>query len=134
MSLTDLPPEILTYVFKNLGSIDDVHHLARSWRAAAKVIQQQSTYVDIMRSVISHAPANRFDVQLCKVQELHRQVVSQVQMNPMFVFTASGSSNQAQHCDEHHLLDAIVDDQETSISDALTDNRIHEVNTISVLR
>jgi hypothetical protein len=77
--LLQLPPEILELVFHGLGSIDDVHHLARACRKTYDVIRRQNIYVEIMRSVISHSAQHRFDLQLCSLLNLHRYIVGHMQ-------------------------------------------------------
>lgn len=74
--LTDLPYELLGQIYHHLGSIDDVHYLGRTCKLTHHVIQHKSSYVDIMRSVISQAPQHRYDVQLCQMLRLHGAIVS----------------------------------------------------------
>ncbi|KAF2120609.1 hypothetical protein BDV96DRAFT_565167 [Lophiotrema nucula] len=75
MALTGLPTELLEQIFHSLESIDDVHHLARSCQATYHAIRQHSVYVEVMRSVISQSIVHRFDLQLCYLLDLHREVV-----------------------------------------------------------
>lgn len=77
-TLTQLSNEVLTIIFHHLGSIDDVHHLARTCRLLSKIIQgkdQSRIYKKIMRSVIINAPHHRFDIQLCRMLDHHAEVV-----------------------------------------------------------
>lgn len=77
----DLPPELLELVFHHLGSIDDVHHLGRACKKSCGIVQRQSLYVEIMRSIIRKSPQHRFDLQLCKMLELHRNIVRHMQQD-----------------------------------------------------
>ena len=79
--MLDLPPELLELVFHFLGSIDDVHHLGRSWKKTYDIIRRQTIYVEIMRSIIRKSPQHRFDLQLCKMLDLHRRIVERMQQN-----------------------------------------------------
>ncbi|KAF2002892.1 hypothetical protein P154DRAFT_461872, partial [Amniculicola lignicola CBS 123094] len=74
--LTDLPTELLVEVFSYLGSIDDVHHLARACKDLSSIIQKQAVYVDIMRTIIIRSPAHRSDIQLCSLLALHKDLLN----------------------------------------------------------
>lgn len=76
--LQDLPAELLELIYRSLASIDDVHSFGRSCRKSHLVIQRPRIYVSIMRSVIAKAPQHRYEHQLCKMLDLHREVVKSV--------------------------------------------------------
>jgi hypothetical protein len=79
--LRDLPQELLVLIYHSLESIDDVHHMARTCRKAHEALQSQAIYLDIMRSVIGQAPQHRYDLQLCRMLDLHQDVVERMQQN-----------------------------------------------------
>ncbi|KAI4947659.1 hypothetical protein J4E91_006481 [Alternaria rosae] len=68
--LTDLPPENLEQIYHFLGSIDDAHHLGRTF------IQHHNIYLEIMRSIIYSSPQHRYDFQLNKALILHSKIVA----------------------------------------------------------
>jgi hypothetical protein len=78
-NLRDLPQELLVLIFNFLGSIDDVHNLGRTYRKAHGALQSRPIYLDIMRSVIGQAPQHRYDLQLCRILDLHQDVVEHMQ-------------------------------------------------------
>jgi hypothetical protein len=75
----DLPFEIIEMIYLHLGSIDDVHSLGRAFKYAYAVMQERKEYLDIMRAIIYHSPCHRFDVQLCQMLDLHRDIVQHFQ-------------------------------------------------------
>jgi hypothetical protein len=77
----DLPPELLVPIFHSLGSIDDVHYFGRTCRKTYDIIQRQSDYVKIMRSVIAQSPQHRYDLQLSRMLKFHGAVVEEMQQN-----------------------------------------------------
>jgi hypothetical protein len=89
-NLRSLPPELLESIFRFLGSIDDVHSLGRVCRKTHDVIQRHAIYVDIMRSIIGQAPQHRYDLQLCKMLDLHKDIVEYTQR-----YASSLSATQA---------------------------------------
>ncbi|EOA82088.1 hypothetical protein ACJQWK_05228 [Exserohilum turcicum] len=76
--LTDLPIELLEQIYHALGSIDDVHHLARACKKTHHVISRRRIYLDIMRSIIHFSPQHRYDYQLCKMLDFHQRIVTHV--------------------------------------------------------
>jgi hypothetical protein len=78
-NLRDLPQELLVLIFNFLGSIDDVHNLGRTYRKAHGALQSRPIYLDIMRSVIGQAPQHRYDLQLCRILDLHQDIVEHMQ-------------------------------------------------------
>lgn len=72
---TDLPPELLEIIYHQLDSIDDVHSLSRTHSTAYHAIKKRTVYTKVMRSIIGRSWQHRFDLQLCNVLELHREVV-----------------------------------------------------------
>lgn len=74
-----LPPELLEIMLRLLGSIDDVHNMGRTCKKAYDLLQRPTTYVKIMRSVIGRAPQHRYELQLCKMLDLHHDVVQHIQ-------------------------------------------------------
>ncbi|KAG9186713.1 hypothetical protein G6011_09821 [Alternaria panax] len=80
--LTNLPPEILEQIYHYLGSIDDVHHFARTCIKTHHVIQGRTIYLGIMRSIIHSSPQHRFDFQLCTSLALHRKIVTHIERHP----------------------------------------------------
>jgi hypothetical protein len=89
-NLRSLPPELLETIFRSLGSIDDVHSLGRACRKTNDVIRRPAIHVDIMRSIIGQAPQHRYDLQLCKILDLHKDVVEYTQR-----YASSLSATQA---------------------------------------
>ncbi|KAF1956285.1 hypothetical protein CC80DRAFT_413970 [Byssothecium circinans] len=73
--ISRLPAELLEEIFHYLCSIDDVHHFGRTCKAAFHVIQRQTVYNEIMRSVIGTSPQHRFDLSLSRALDLHREIV-----------------------------------------------------------
>jgi hypothetical protein len=72
--LSDLPVEVLELIFHHLGSIDDVHSFGRTCNATHHVINRQSVYTNIMRSVIGRSPQHRYDILLCRMLDMHRGI------------------------------------------------------------
>jgi hypothetical protein len=72
---TDLPSELLEIIYHQLDSIDDVHSLSRTHSTAYRAIEQRTVYTKVMRSIIGRSWQHRFDLQLCSVLELHREIV-----------------------------------------------------------
>ncbi|KAF2636981.1 hypothetical protein P280DRAFT_472500 [Massarina eburnea CBS 473.64] len=70
-----LPPELLEEIYHYLGSIDDVHHFGRTCKSTLHVIQRQTVYTEIMRSIIGTSSQHRFDVSLSRMLDLHRDIV-----------------------------------------------------------
>ncbi|KAF2833332.1 hypothetical protein CC86DRAFT_8359 [Ophiobolus disseminans] len=77
--ILDFPPELLELVFHHLGSIDDVHHLGRACKKTYSIVKRKTLYIEIMRSIIRKSPQHRFDLQLCRMLELHRNIVGHMQ-------------------------------------------------------
>jgi F-box domain len=50
--LLDLPSEVITLIFCNLRDIDDVNHLSRSCRRLHSILQNEATYLIVMRTII----------------------------------------------------------------------------------
>lgn len=80
-NLQSLPPELLEMIYRSLGSIDDVHYLGRACKKTCDIIQRPVIYVGIMRSVIGEAPQHRYDLQLCKMLDLHKSLVARMQQD-----------------------------------------------------
>jgi hypothetical protein len=78
-NLRSLPPELLETIFRFLASIDDVHSLGRACKKTHDVIRRPAIYVDIMRSILRQAPQHRHDLQLCKMLDLHKDIVEYTQ-------------------------------------------------------
>ncbi|KAH3906174.1 hypothetical protein HBH56_209480 [Parastagonospora nodorum] len=73
-----LPPELLEMILHLMGSIDDVHNMGRTCKKTYDILQRPTRYVKIMRSVIGCAPQHRYDLQLCKMLDLHQDVVQHI--------------------------------------------------------
>jgi hypothetical protein len=138
MELTALPNELLAHVFKHLASVDDVHHLGRSCKAAYAIIKDQSTYVKIMRSVIGCSQAHRFDIQLCQMLEVHNYAVSHFRTPGLPFIPTLLSRGGLHHTNasrlECYIAEAVQNDEDEAGTDGLfglTDARIYEVPTIS---
>jgi hypothetical protein len=78
-SLRDLPQELLVLIYHGLGSVDDAHNFGRAYKKAYGTIQSPLIYLNVMRSIIGQAPQHRFDLQLCKMLDLHKDVVERMQ-------------------------------------------------------
>lgn len=94
VGLQDLPGELLELIFRSLASIDDVHSFGRTCRKSHLVIRRPTLYVSIMRSVISKATQHRYDHQLCKMLDLHREVVKRVQYGTAMLIPATRAGPQ----------------------------------------
>ena len=79
--LMSLPPEMLELVYHHLDSIDDVHSFGRTHSKTYHVIKRQTVYTEIMRSIIGRSWAHRYDLQLCNILELHKDVVRHFQQD-----------------------------------------------------
>jgi len=77
--LIDLPVEVLEMIFHYLGTIDDVHLFGRTCTKTAGVIERQTTYTNIMRSVVTRASQHRYDAQLYWILKFHGHVVCHFQ-------------------------------------------------------
>ncbi|KAF2813223.1 uncharacterized protein BDZ99DRAFT_556591 [Mytilinidion resinicola] len=73
-SLNGLPNELLVEVFSRLGGIDDVINLSQSFPGAQQVINTRGFYLSIMRAVILSSHTHRFDVQLCRLLALQKDL------------------------------------------------------------
>jgi hypothetical protein len=80
-NLRDLPQELLVLIYHGLGSIEDVHSFGRTYRKAYGTIQRPPIYLNVMRSIIGQAPQHRYDLQLCKMLDLHKDVVEHMQQH-----------------------------------------------------
>jgi hypothetical protein len=80
-NLRDLPQELLVLIYHGLGSIDDVHSFGRAYRKAYGTIQRSPIYLNVMRSIIGQAPQHRYDLQLCKMLDLHKDVAEYMQQH-----------------------------------------------------
>jgi hypothetical protein len=74
-NLTSLPLELLVLIYHHLDTIDDVHSLGRTHSKTFHVIERQTVYTEIMRSIIGRSWVHRYDLQLCNILELHGEVV-----------------------------------------------------------
>ncbi|KAF2739870.1 hypothetical protein EJ04DRAFT_483284 [Polyplosphaeria fusca] len=135
--LVDLPLELLVLLYLCLDSIDDVHHLARACQATYRAIQMGKTYVTVMRSVIRTSPAHRFDIQLCRLLVLHRQIAAHLANGgaplPPTQLPPPGSTMTYQNLNdwERHLLWSVADkaylaDRE-SYEAVLNDERVYDI-------
>jgi hypothetical protein len=108
--LTALPTELLEQVFHYLDTIEDVHHFARACKASYHVTRRDSTYVQIMRSVIHRSPAHRHDIQLSRLLKMHSDIVERGR--PIQATNVGSNSAQQTHADdwEDRLLCAIVNE------------------------
>lgn len=77
--LMDLPSEILELIYHNLDSIDDVHSFGRTYSGTFHVIKRRTVYTEIMRSIIGSSQHHRYDLQLCRIIVLHRNIVQHFQ-------------------------------------------------------
>ncbi|KAF2189719.1 hypothetical protein K469DRAFT_561973 [Zopfia rhizophila CBS 207.26] len=116
--LTNLPTELLEQIYHSLGSIDDVLHLGRACKATHNVLDNDKTWLEIMRSVIYRSPAHRFDVQLCKILELHRDLVQH--------FKSGGAAlpvSRLQKC----ILDQSYLNDNVPIEAAISDEDVYDI-------
>lgn len=74
-TLLDLPAELLEAIFHYLGNIDDVHYFGRACKATHHVIRRSTVYTEIMRSVIAGSAQHRYDIMLCRMLDLRRDIV-----------------------------------------------------------
>ncbi|KAF2267054.1 hypothetical protein CC78DRAFT_103098 [Lojkania enalia] len=133
--LIDLPRELLEIIYHHLGSIDDVHHLARTCKISYGAIRNDKAYLEIMRSIIRHSPVHRFDIQLCRMLELHNDLVQYFQSGGMpllpTTIDARGWHNTNMSTYELQLGRAITDRSHLYdsyfLGDALSDNRVYDI-------
>lgn len=135
--LTGLPPELIELIFHGLGSIDDVHHFGRVCRKTYDVLQNRSAYVEIMRSIILQSSIHRFDVQLCRMLDLHNQLVKHFQdghdpITPSSITpTVMGTGNAIMNQWETQLYEAITDGHylrdDQRLRDELSKARVYDI-------
>ncbi|KAF3482085.1 uncharacterized protein GIQ15_04844 [Arthroderma uncinatum] len=75
-SLLNLPNELLLFIFKELGDLDDVAHLERSCRHLHSLLEYGSHRLDIFRAVIINAEHHKYDVDLCYFIEANQAYAS----------------------------------------------------------
>jgi hypothetical protein len=80
-NLRDLPQELLVLIYHFLGSIDDVHREGRASRKTYEAIQSPPIYLNVMRSIIRQASQHRYGLELCKMLDLHKDVVECMQQH-----------------------------------------------------
>ncbi|OJJ30835.1 hypothetical protein ASPWEDRAFT_175939 [Aspergillus wentii DTO 134E9] len=63
-SLQDLPPELILWVFRSLGNIDDALHLGFSCKRLYGIFDDPANQNDIMKSIIQRPGHHKYDLQL----------------------------------------------------------------------
>jgi hypothetical protein len=96
--LLALPTELLTLVYKNLDSIDDVHHLALACKATYLAINPSSTYRGVMKRIICTSHQHKFDIVLCYLLELRKKIVHYFQSGGKRNLIGTGPG------DTHHTI------------------------------
>ncbi|OCL12490.1 hypothetical protein AOQ84DRAFT_152993, partial [Glonium stellatum] len=74
--LTDLPNELLVQIFCSLDDIDDALHFGRACTVINRILKSPEFYLVIMRSIIVSSNTHRFDIRLCHILDLHRELVN----------------------------------------------------------
>lgn len=129
-SLLSLPLELLEKIFYRLGSIEDVHHFARTSKKTCDVIRLPSAYTKIMRNIISCSPQHRYDIVLCDLLNIHRDIVSYFaeQDNPSQLHLAARADQLEPGSFEAQLLLAVTNQCEFgTCKRCLPDERVHEI-------
>ncbi|KAF2631999.1 hypothetical protein BU25DRAFT_406521 [Macroventuria anomochaeta] len=106
--LTSLPPEVLELVYHHLDSIDDVHSFGRAHSKTYHIIKRQTVYTEIMRSIIGRSWAHRYDLQLCNIIQLHRDVVRHFQQHGQPFPVSSEHSGQGYNEWESRLASTTI--------------------------
>ncbi|KAF1972866.1 hypothetical protein BU23DRAFT_554710 [Bimuria novae-zelandiae CBS 107.79] len=127
--LLSLPLELLENVFYRLDSIDDVHHFARVSKRTYDVIRLSSAYTNIMRCIIGFAPQHRFDIVLCGLLQVHRDIVAHFAEHGSNSPLLLATQPNLQHGSFEAQLFTIVSDECSSgpCKKCLPDNRVYEI-------
>ncbi|KAF2691361.1 hypothetical protein K458DRAFT_426689 [Lentithecium fluviatile CBS 122367] len=126
--LVQLPAELLEQIYHYLGSIDDVHHLARTCKVTYDVIERLPVYTGIMRSIIGNSRDHRFDIPLSKMLDLHCRTVQHCTKWRAPLRATRQTPDEDLHEFETRLVSTITDDcPHGSCTSCLPDTRVHEI-------
>ena len=132
--LLNLPPELITLIFCNLQDFDDVNHLSRCCRRLHSILQNEATYLIVMRTIIvSFGITN--NLKLDGVSCSHLQSQSEVYKNDlalcMIVETNQAFSEVYQTHAERPLESGIKGSDLPNLAherpEDLTDERIYAI-------
>ncbi|KAF2495931.1 hypothetical protein BU16DRAFT_526465 [Lophium mytilinum] len=125
-SLGGLPNELLVEVFSRLGDVGDVINLSQSFRAAQDVLDTRGFYLSIMRSVIKLSHTHRFDVQLCRLLELQKDLPNSLSAAEPCIYIIRdltfGPISTFRDANELRLHDSILEPV-----DWISDNQIDDI-------
>ncbi|KAH7114416.1 hypothetical protein B0J11DRAFT_511146 [Dendryphion nanum] len=127
-SFTKLPVELMVQVLCDLETIDDVHNLGLACEEVNNIITTNVLFTKIMRVIIQRSPYHRYDVQLCRLLDLHEFIVQHFQDGKESFIPQQPHPDGLKALDhdslEYKLLSSVkVEDYEQE----LTAERVHQI-------